>query len=83
MGECTKENNYRSLCDSTEPTRGLLILMCIMIIVACLVIIAKQYEPALAVHACSDKDRNPIEVQILCMRLTKYQWWGAYYGGKK
>lgn len=57
--------------------------MCIMIIVACLVIIAKQYEPALAVHACSDKDRNPIEVQILCMRLTKYQWWGAYYGGKK
>jgi hypothetical protein len=36
-----------------------------------------------SVYACADKERNPIEIQIQCKQLTRYQWWGAYYEGKK
>lgn len=35
------------------------------------------------VYACSDKEKNPPDVQKLCKQLTKYQWWGAYYQGKQ
>lgn len=35
------------------------------------------------VYACADKEKNPIEVQMHCKQLTKNQWWGAYYEGKK
>ena len=35
------------------------------------------------VHACSDKEKNPPDVQQICKRLTKHQWWGAYYQGKQ
>jgi hypothetical protein len=35
------------------------------------------------VHACNDKEKNPPDIQELCKRLTKHQWWGAYYQGKK
>jgi hypothetical protein len=35
------------------------------------------------VHACDDKEKNPPEVQNLCKQLTKNQWWGTYYEGKK
>jgi hypothetical protein len=34
------------------------------------------------VHACNDKEKNPPDVQKLCKRLTKHQWWGAYYESK-
>lgn len=27
------------------------------------------------VYACSDKEKNPPDVQKLCKRLTKHQWW--------
>lgn len=83
MCACKKEDQDRSLCDSVEPARGLLILACIMVIFGCLLIIAKNYEPTSTAYACFDKEKNPVEVQNLCKRLTKNQWWGAYYGGKK
>ena len=35
------------------------------------------------IYACADKERNPPEIQIQCKQLTKNQWWGAYYEGKK
>ena len=35
------------------------------------------------VHACNDKEKNPPDVQALCKRLTKHQWWGAYYESKQ
>lgn len=41
-----------------------------------------QY-PHSVVYACSDKEKNPPDVQQLCKELTKAQWWGAYYQGVK
>ena len=35
------------------------------------------------VFACSDGDKNPPDVIKQCKQLTKYQWWGHYYQGKK
>jgi hypothetical protein len=33
-----------------------------------------QY-PHSTVYACSDKESNPPDVQVLCQRLTQGQWW--------
>ena len=32
-------------------------------------------SPHSIVYSCSDKERNPPDVQELCKRLTKGQWW--------
>jgi hypothetical protein len=32
--------------------------------------------PSSVVYACSDKQSNPPDVQLLCERLTQGQWWG-------
>jgi hypothetical protein len=31
--------------------------------------------PHSVVYACSDKESNPADVQILCERITRGQWW--------
>ena len=33
-----------------------------------------QY-PHSVVYSCSDKEKNPADVQKLCIQLTKGQWW--------
>jgi hypothetical protein len=35
------------------------------------------------VYACSDGDKNPLDVIKYCKELTKNQWWGHYYTGVK
>jgi hypothetical protein len=35
------------------------------------------------VYSCADKERNPPDIQAQCKQLTKNQWWGAYYEGKR
>ena len=36
------------------------------------------------VYACStDKEILPADVALQCKRLTRHQWWSAYYKGKQ
>jgi len=48
-----------------------------------LVIVVHEQVPINTVYVCSDKEKNPPDVQAQCKRLTKHQWWSAYYEGKK
>jgi len=47
-----------------------------------LAIVIQEQVPMTTIHACSDKEKNPPDVQVHCKQLTKNQWWGAYYEGK-
>ena len=78
--DITKGKN-RPLCLSIEPIRVLLVLVVLAAVMLVLTLYGAISEQS--VYACSDKDNNPADIQVLCKKLTKNQWWGAYYGGKK
>ena len=40
-----------------------------------LVIVIQEQVPMNTVYACSDKEKNPPDVQAHCKQLTKGQWW--------
>ena len=62
-----------------------LVLLIAIVIVAGVAIGGMFYVnmPKSVVYACHDKEMNPPEIQKMCQRLTKHQWWGAYYTGKQ
>ena len=76
----TKSQN-RPIWTGIQPIRACLVLIVLSIVMVFLYVYAVVSEQQ--VYACADKDNNPIEVQLHCQQLTKNQWWGAYYGGKK
>jgi len=51
--------------------RGFLCLMGVVF----LVVVIQEQVPMSTVFACSDKEKNPADVQAQCKRLTKHQWW--------
>ena len=76
----TKSQN-RPIWTGIQPIRACLVLIVLSIVMVFLYVYAVVSEQQ--VYACADKDRNPVDVQLHCQQLTKNQWWGAYYGGKK
>jgi hypothetical protein len=51
--------------------RGFLCLMGVVF----LVIVIQEQVPMNTVYACSDKEKNPPDVQVHCKQLTRGQWW--------
>lgn len=64
-----------------EPIRVLLVLVVMAVVVVVLTLYGAMSEQT--VFSCSDKEKNPHDIQKLCKELTKSQWWGAYYQGVK
>ena len=50
-------------------------LMVIVLATVMLVLILYGAFMEQSVYACHDKETNPPEIQQLCKRLTKGQWW--------
>lgn len=73
------EDQSRPLWQRIEPVRILSILIVSAVTVIGLAFYGVVSEQT--VFACNDKEKNPPDVQKLCKRLTKHQWWGAYYQG--
>ena len=81
MSKRIAKNNNRPIWTGIEPIRACLVLIVLSIVMVFLYVYAVVSEQS--VYACADKDNNPIEIQTMCQQLTKNQWWGAYYKGKK
>lgn len=81
MDKNTTKGQNRPLCLSIEPIRVLLVLIVLAAVMLVLTLYGAISEQS--VYACHEKDNNPTDIQVLCKQLTKNQWWGAYYGGKK
>lgn len=80
MDKSFTEAQKRHLRHSVDSLRVSLVLMSF----ALLGLFMAVYDASTpeTVHACNDKELNPPDVQQLCKRLTKHQWWGAYYERK-
>jgi hypothetical protein len=73
-----QERHLRHCINSLRVSIVLVILTAVMVVLTLYGAFAED-----TVHACSDKEKNPPDVQQICKRLTKHQWWGAYYTGKQ
>jgi hypothetical protein len=81
MDKSSTTHQNESVWQRHGSTRVSLIVMLLASVMAVLTIYGAFAEQT--VHACNDKEKNPPDVQKLCKRLTKHQWWGAYYTGKQ
>lgn len=81
MSKRIAKNNNRPIWTGIQPIRACLVLIVLSIVMVFLYVYAVVSEQT--VYACADKQNNPTEVQVMCQQLTKNQWWGAYYEGKK
>lgn len=51
-------------------------ILCVYVLAFGFIAVAGWYNyPQSIVYACADKENNPSDVQKLCERLTKGQWW--------
>jgi len=73
-----QERHLRHCINSLRVSIVLTVLTAVMAVIWIYGAFAEQ-----TVFACSDVDKNPPEIQKICKRLTKHQWWGAYYTGKQ
>jgi len=64
-----------------SPTRSILIVSVLGAVMVVLTLYGASIEESS--FSCNDKEKNPPDVQKLCKRLTKHQWWGAYFQGKQ
>jgi hypothetical protein len=81
MDKSLTEAQNRPVWQRYGSTRVSLIVMVLGSVMAVLTLYGEFVEQT--VFACSDGDKNPPDVIKQCKQLTKYQWWGHYYQGKK
>ena len=81
MDKSFTEARNRHLRHGISKTRVSLVVMLLASVMLVLTLYGAFANDT--VHACNDKEKNPPDIQELCKRLTKHQWWGAYYQGKK
>jgi hypothetical protein len=81
MDKSLTEAQNRPVWQRYGSTRVSLIVMVLGSVMAVLTLYGAFAEHT--VFACSDGDKNPPDVIKQCKQLTKYQWWGHYYQGKK
>ena len=73
-----QERHLRHCINSLRVSIVLTVLTAVMAVIWLYGAFSEQ-----TVYACTDKEKNPPEIQKLCKQLTKHQWWGAYYTGKQ
>ena len=81
MDKSFTEGQNRPVWERIGKTRVSLVVMLLASVMLVLTLYGAFANDT--VHACNDKEKNPPDIQELCKRLTKHQWWGAYYQGKK
>ena len=81
MDKSSTTHQNRPVWQRYGKVRVSLIVMLLASVMAVLTLYGAFAENT--VHACNDKEKNPPDVQKLCKRLTKHQWWGAYYESKR
>jgi hypothetical protein len=73
MDKSLTEGQNQPVWQRYGSTRVSLVLMLLASVMAVLTIYGAFTENT--VYQCSDKEKNPPDVQQLCKRLTRGQWW--------